>query len=366
MIGVGPDEFFIHADDLNKDAGAFRINDIVAVGIPRRENRVSDFKVLGGAGTDQCFEKKEERLQQRSKRGSWVFAGNADDSGMKRSAKFTTPEVEGQWGQTMVFARQAVVAEPIRNDVEGQGLQPIQRSLNDFFGVAVKLGDEGRQQGKRMATSGTKQASDRNRIRVGQSDQLTDVAPVPAQVTLLLADPALRRFGKPLFLKRPKVIVDFGFEQRNTVASLSQADNDRPVETSVMGCRFRFGVSCQQNKTTIFGQPLLARRQYPEQPIVGYRLARARLECPKCMNLFLTSRIEHRCKNIGVVAPPAILQDGQRHRHTQREDEPMYRTSHSQSENKKTLPQGTMISWHECSALGRKWPGFEAIERRKR
>jgi len=245
----------------------------------------------------------------------------------------------------MVFTRQAVVAEPLRHGVESQSLQPIERSLNDFFGVAMELDDEGRQQGERMATPRTKQASDRNRIGVGQSDQSTDITSMPAQTALSLAYSALSRFGKPLFLKGSQIIADLRFEQRDTVGSLSKTDNNR----------LRFTVSYQQNKTTIFGPPLREGRPCLEQPIAEYRLAEVRLKCPTWLNSFRSRHIERRCKNIGLAAQESMETRHDRRSRMQREDEPMYKSSHTRSENREKELRRTMISCQECSVLGDDW-----------
>jgi hypothetical protein len=226
MIGVSPDEVFVHTGDLSKEEWASRINDIVAVGTYRRKKRRMDSKISGGMDATSASERKGSALNRAPKRFGQIVMGKADGSGMKPLAKFATPKVKRQRGQVMVFARQAVIAESLRNGIEGQGLQPIERSLNDFFGVAMELDDEGRDQGKRMTTPGTEQAADRKRIRVYQGDQPADIAAMPAQTGLSLADPALRRFGKPLFPKRPQIITDLRFEQRDTVGSLSKAGND--------------------------------------------------------------------------------------------------------------------------------------------
>jgi hypothetical protein len=91
------------------------------------------------------------------------------------------------------------------------GLEPAKRRRNDFFGIAVELGDERRQEGKGVAAQRAKKTPDWNGICGCKSNQVAHIAPMPPQMSAMFADLAVGGFGKLLALKTPKVFINLIF-----------------------------------------------------------------------------------------------------------------------------------------------------------
>ena len=106
-------------------------------------------------------------------------------------AEFTTPKVEGQWCQVAVFPRQITIAQEIGDCIVGVGLEPMERSTYDFFGVTVEFQYEWRQKAEGVSAQRTKETSDRNRIRFCEGNEVAHIAPVPPKARRLLAELAL-------------------------------------------------------------------------------------------------------------------------------------------------------------------------------
>ena len=130
-----------------------------------------------------------------------------------RLCEFAAPQVKCHRSQILFAAAYEVVDEMVGGGFEGVGCEPSKSGSDDFFRISVEFSDEGRQQAERMTAQSAEQAPDRDGVGFRQSDQAAHIASVPAQAVLALADLALRRFGKLLFLKTPDVFVDLGFEQ---------------------------------------------------------------------------------------------------------------------------------------------------------
>ena len=120
------------------------------------------------------------RIARYSGNGSGDAAAGAvagEASAASALGEFTTPKIKGQ--RRHVAA--ALLHEQVRHGLEGTRAQGAQGRHDRGAGIAMKLDDEGRQEGEGTVTESAIKALDRNAPRSRQRNQAAQVRPVPAQ-----------------------------------------------------------------------------------------------------------------------------------------------------------------------------------------
>lgn len=131
----------------------------------------------------------------------------------KACLEFPAPEVERHGGEIAFVADHQAINHMFDRCFEGMRLEPGERRSDDVFGIAMEFGDEGRQEGKRVAAQSAKEPPDRDGIGLGHGNQIARIAPVPPQTTCLLATLTLSGFYEVLVMEMADIFVDLRFDQ---------------------------------------------------------------------------------------------------------------------------------------------------------
>ena len=211
ISGILANGVFAHGHDLKREAGGRKLTRLLRrPPIPASQTRRAAWRYDFLAVVRRVKVAEEEPKIASSYRG----AGQVQRPSMETCLfEFTAPQVKRHRGERMLAADHEAVNQKVRCGFVGVGLEPGERRPDDFFGVAMEFGYEGRQKGERVAARGAEESPDRDGVSLRQTDETAYVASVPSQAVVALADLAGRGFGRPLFLEALKVFVDFGFEQ---------------------------------------------------------------------------------------------------------------------------------------------------------